>query len=289
MSYDDKIKEIIENIKIRDKLLKSGLHPSIITGPKGEADKGLDIKGTYPSLEELKKYHPTGEEGDTYIVINDLYIWDSSKNDWVDIGNIKGEKGDTGPKGDKGEKGDMGPKGDKGEKGDIGPKGNDGLMGPTGPKGDTGPTGPSFTSPTSYETVLFVSFAQARYSKIMTFQETLVLPDDNETFELTSNSTISLLKSGIYEITLCGQISGVDQSHGAIFHLTNSEGSVIQDLSFELKAGLTNRMDCSETIITKIEKTTSLYVRCGITGDNASANIDFANVNLIIKRYNTTV
>ena len=271
MSYDDKIKEIIENIKIRDKLLKSGLYPSVITGPtgpKGEAGTGLDIKGTYPSLEELKKYHPTGEEGDTYIVINDLYIWDSSKNDWVDIGNIKGEKGDTGPKGDKGEKGDMGP------------KGNDGLM---------GPTGPSFTSPTSYECVLFVSFAQASYSKIMTFQETLVLPDDNETFELTSNSTISLLKPGIYEITLCGQISGVDQSHGAIFHLTNSEGSVIQDLSFELKAGLTNRMDCSETIITKIEKTTSLYVRCGITGDNASANIDFDNVNLIIKRYNTTV
>ena len=171
----------------------------------------------------------------------------------------------------------------------MGPKGNDGLMGPTGPKGDTGPTGPSFTSPTSYECVLFVSFAQASYSKIMTFQETLVLPDDNETFELTSNSTISLLKSGIYEITLCGQISGVDQNHGAIFHLTNSEGSVIQDLSFELKAGQTNRMDCSETIITKIEKPTSLYVRCGIIGDNASANIDFANVNLIIKRYNTTV
>lgn len=89
MSYDDKIKEIIENIKIRDKLLKSGLYPSVITGP-------------------------------------------------------------TGPKGDKGEKGD---------KGDTGPQGNDGLMGPTGPKGDIGPTGPSFISPTSYETVLFVSFA----------------------------------------------------------------------------------------------------------------------------------
>ena len=71
-------------------------------------------------MEELKKYHPTGEEGDTYIVINDLYIGDSSKNDWVDIGNIKGEQGDTGPKGDKGEKSD---------KGDTGSQGNDGLMG----------------------------------------------------------------------------------------------------------------------------------------------------------------
>ncbi|MDD6419397.1 MAG: hypothetical protein PUF66_04485 [Clostridium sp.] len=35
MSYDDKTKEIIENIKIRDKLLKSGLYPSVITGPTG--------------------------------------------------------------------------------------------------------------------------------------------------------------------------------------------------------------------------------------------------------------
>lgn len=35
MSHDDKTKEIIENIKIRDKLLKSGLYPSAITGPTG--------------------------------------------------------------------------------------------------------------------------------------------------------------------------------------------------------------------------------------------------------------
>lgn len=38
--------------------------------------------------------------------------------------SIKGDKGDTGPKGDKGNKGDTGPKGDKGNKGDTGPKGD---------------------------------------------------------------------------------------------------------------------------------------------------------------------
>ena len=57
MSYDDKIKEIIENIKIRDKLLKSGLYPSVITGPtgpKGEAGKGLDIKGAVHDIQEEK-------------------------------------------------------------------------------------------------------------------------------------------------------------------------------------------------------------------------------------------
>ena len=44
-------------------------------------------------------------------------------------------------------------------------------------------------------------------------------------------------------------------------------------------------MDCSESTITKIEKPTALYVRCGIIGDSATANIDFSNVNLIIKKY----
>ena len=35
-----------------------------------------------------------------------------------------------------------------------------------------------------------------------------------------------------------------------------------------------------------IEIPTNLYVRCGVTGDQETANIDFANVNLIIKKYN---
>lgn len=47
-------------------------------------------------------------------------------------------------------------------------------------------------------------------------------------------------------------------------------------------------MECSETIITKFDNSTTLYVRCGIIGDNDSAKIDFANVNLIIKKYNVT-
>ena len=95
-----------------------------------------------------------------------------------------------------------------------------------------------------------------------------------------------IMKPGIYEITLCGQISGVDQNHGAIFYLIDTTGTVIQDLSFDLKAGLTTRMDCSESILIKFEEPTELYVQCGITGDASTAKIDFANVNLIMKKYN---
>ena len=119
----------------------------------------------------------------------------------------------------------------------------------------------------------------------MTFQETLAIPENNNYFKLVDNTNLEIKEAGIYEITLCGQISGVDQNHGAIFYLSNTEGTVIQDLSFEVKAGVVPRMDCSESTITKIEKPTALYVRCGIIGDSATANIDFSNVNLIIKKY----
>lgn len=77
-----------------------------------------------------------------------------------DLGLVKGEKGDTGPQGEKGPKGDIGSQGPQGPKGDAftfedftpeqlanlkGPKGDTGAQGPAGPqgeKGDTGPQGP---------------------------------------------------------------------------------------------------------------------------------------------------
>lgn len=132
---------------------------------------------------------------------------------------------------------------------------------------------------------MFASYAQAHYSRIMVFQELISIPENNDIIVKLNDTHFSVMQPGYYEITLCGQISGVDQSHGAIFHLSNSNGAVIQDLSFELKAGSTSRMDCSETIVIKFDAKTDLYIQCGITGDAQTANIDFSNVNLIIKKY----
>ncbi len=334
MNYEDKIRQVLENSNTRRKLIKAGIYPNQTIGPTGPAGKGLEIMGSYDSLEELKKNHPTGNNGDTYIVNGELYIWNQELNDWSDIGNVKGSKGDTetfivnstktanpnedakvidnkvdlthyldfvipkgdiGPKGDKGETGLQGPQGEKGDIGPIGPtgpKGEQGEKGDIGPKcekGDIGPTGPEASlGATSYDAILFISFAQAHYSKVMTFQEVISIPNDNNYFSTLSDTEFLVTENGYYEITLCGQISGVDQDHGAIFYLSNDKGSVVQDLSFQLKAGTTSRMDCSETTIAKIDGNTTLYVRCGITGDSSTANIDFANVNLIIKKYNFT-
>lgn len=106
--------------------------------------------------------HPTGSDWDSYIVKGSLYVWDGTS--WVNVGEIKGEKGDTGVKGDTGA---VGPKGDSGFsptvnvnhqtreivivsdegsvsisfdelKGETGPQGVKGDTGDTGVKGDTG-------------------------------------------------------------------------------------------------------------------------------------------------------
>lgn len=310
MDNDDEIRKIMQIKKLRKKFIESGIYQTIVgpTGPTGPTGKGLDIKATYNTLEELKKNHPIGNEGDSYIVDGELYIWDPIANDWINIGNIKGPTGES-------EKIIIGkttttePENEakvietkqglnhildfvipQGIKGEQGPTGLRGEVGPTGPKGEMGPIGPVGPQQeplkTSYDVVFFGSYAQAHYSKTMNFQDTVLIPENSEIITTIDNEKISIKSPGYYEITLCGQISGVDQNHSAIFHLSNSSGSVIQDLSFQLQAGTTTRMDCSETVITKIEEPTNLHVTCGITGDTSTAKIDFANVNIIIKKYN---
>ncbi len=74
-------------------------------GDKGEDGTGVTILGSYDSESALKAAHSTGEPGDAYLVGGDLYVWSTSENKWVNVGNIRGprgEKGDTGSKGDTG-------------------------------------------------------------------------------------------------------------------------------------------------------------------------------------------
>ena len=114
-------------------------------GPKGDTGAtgtGITIKGSYNSYEELIAEHPTGNAGDSYLVKGFLYVWNT--NTWENVGNIKGDTGDVGPKGDTGDVGPKGDTGDAGVKGDTGATGDKGVTGDTGPqgvKGDTGDTG----------------------------------------------------------------------------------------------------------------------------------------------------
>lgn len=132
-----------------------------VRGEKGDTGANVTIKGSYDSYDDLIREHPTGSDWDSYIVKGSLYVWDGTS--WVNVGEIKGEKGDTGVKGDTGA---IGPKGDSGFsptvnvnhhtreivivsdegsvsisfdelKGETGPQGVKGDIGDTGVKGDT--------------------------------------------------------------------------------------------------------------------------------------------------------
>ncbi|WP_407377494.1 collagen-like protein, partial [Methanobrevibacter sp.] len=62
-------------------------------GETGASGTSITIKGSYDTYQELINAHPTGNDGDAYIVNGSLYVWDGTA--WDNVGNIKGEKGDT--------------------------------------------------------------------------------------------------------------------------------------------------------------------------------------------------
>ena len=48
------------------------------TGTKGDTGPCTTIKGSYDSYEELIYEHPTGNDGDAYLVDGWLYVWDGT-------------------------------------------------------------------------------------------------------------------------------------------------------------------------------------------------------------------
>ena len=105
-------------------------------GPAGKDGASYTVKGLYATLSALQAAHPTGSTGDAWFVgtsdSNVVYQWDVDKATWVNIGALKGPKGDTGARG---------PAGADGAKGDAGPEG------PRGPQGETGPAGANGKTP----------------------------------------------------------------------------------------------------------------------------------------------
>ena len=95
----------------------------VAPGPKGETGTGLDIKGTYESVEALKAAVSDPKQGDMYNVGTEapytIYMWDTTDSPplWKALGQLQGAKGE---------------KGDPGEPGPPGVAGKDGPEGPAG-------------------------------------------------------------------------------------------------------------------------------------------------------------
>lgn len=90
-------------------------------GEQGTPGTGVNILGSFDTVEELEAEHPTGNPGDAYLVAGDLYVWNEVGQAWENVGNIQGPQGPQGAQGD---------------------------PGPQGPQGDPGPTGPAGTAAT---------------------------------------------------------------------------------------------------------------------------------------------
>ena len=84
-------------------------------GPKGEKGDSYTVKGLYATLADLQAAHHTGSAGDAWFVgtaeDNVVYQWDVDQAKWVNVGALKGPRGETGPQGPKGDTGAAGADG----------------------------------------------------------------------------------------------------------------------------------------------------------------------------------
>lgn len=134
--------------------------PAGPAGPQGPAGTGLDILGTYDTVDALNASVTNPKQGDIYQVgfmaPFTLYMWDTTETpaSFVSLGQLQGPEGPEGPQGEAGPTGPIGPEGPEGPQGPKGDpftyadftedqlKGLVGPQGPEGPQGETGPEGP---------------------------------------------------------------------------------------------------------------------------------------------------
>lgn len=152
----------------------------IPAGPKGEDGTSVTILGSYEKEEDLISQHPTGEKGDSYLVGDNLYVWNELGQNWKNVGRIRGPEGKVGPTGPRGIDGKEGEKGlaETVSLGNVStvdsnslariidrkeglnhtfdfeiPRGFDGERGPVGPKGEDGKDGVGVTILGSYNSI----------------------------------------------------------------------------------------------------------------------------------------
>lgn len=305
INYD----ESYERIKKRIEEINKHIKYIYIQDPRGDKNKTNPIAF---SIGKVKTVDPSTKAEVKNVGTNENVILD-----------FKIPKGEKGAQGEKGEEGPKGDKGEQGEKGEIGPKGDKGEQGEKGigetividatktieateeasviddfkdnthhltfniPKGEKGEVGPGAGS-TAHNAILSIRYADATDSRALTIKEKTFIPDPTTIFTIPSTINIDINVTGIYEITLCGKITGVTEDNGASFYLWNTTtGTVINNLTFSLLEGTTSTMNFSGITITQIFAPATLQVKTNITNDTTLSNIKFTDINLIIKRYNT--
>lgn len=87
------------------------------------------------------------------------------------------------------------------------PRGEKGDIGPQGPKGDKSDPGTGRAS--LYDGLVFVNFLETTVAGIAILRTQKKVPDTTDYFVINNSRTISIQKTGVYEITLSSKISDV--------------------------------------------------------------------------------
>lgn len=157
-----------------------------------------------------------------------------------------------------------------------------GPLGPTGPTGPTGPRGPA--SLVGYNTICFASLMDTKKDGTVLLGNIRIMPGNSEYITIANGTDIVVKKTSVFEIILCGRISGVTENTGASFSLVNTTTKeVVSDLLFVLEAGNTPDMDFSEMTVVDIFGPATLQVQTIING---SDEISFSEMNVLLKSYN---
>ncbi len=239
---------------------------------------------------------------------------------------IQGPQGPIGPMGLQGEQGIKGPKGDKGEQGPRGfpgeigisqaitidgaetvefneeaqvqddfennihhltfyiPKGEKGDAGPIGPEGPKGEDGTS--NDILYNSLFFVDIPETTVAGIAQIGSSKKIPNTDEYFKISESRNINIQKSGTYEITLNGKISGVTSTIGASFYLYDvTNNQKISNSNLELKKGNISEITFSKLFLLEVNNLIQLQLRTEIE-NNQTADITFSDINILIKKYN---
>lgn len=174
------------------------------------------------------------------------------------------------PRGKDGKKGEIGLQGPKGEKGDKG------EVGPPGPQGDS-----------IYNAMTFASYYPSAVSGVIPIQRNYIVPEGSNIFKNLDGSTLEINEEGVYELTICGNIEGVSKTNGATVSIINPETlNIIENLNFNIQAGEISNMHFYKTVANRFEKNTKLQVRAEISGDEETSQVEFFDINIIIKKYN---
>lgn len=151
------------------------------------------------------------KDGDCYIVGPNLMICDSTTNMWRGISISAGPSGETATI----EVGSTRTGDDSSEALALdNAVGNHHVFDFVIPRGDTGPIGSLVL--TSYDAVCFASFKDSTTVGTSTITTTRIIPGNSDILSISGNQ-IKVLRTSVFEITLCGRISGVTNDTGVSF------------------------------------------------------------------------